>query len=363
MVSTGPYKFETNDLGKSFTLVRNPNWDPATDPNRKALPDRIEVTLNVNADDIDNRLHRPVTWTSTSRARACSRPRRAKILADPTLKANTDNPCVARLLVHRDQRRRWRRWTTSTAARRSLYAADQTGYQRAYGGAAGGDIATNLLPPVIPGCAEVRPLPDAGQHTATSTRPRTALQRAASPTASRPTSPTAPSGRRRRRPPRRCSSRWRGSASSSTLKPYPLGDYFKLYAGKPDFAKANGLGLMVNGWGADWPDGYGFLAQIVDSRVIRATGGNTNLSVSGPRGRRAARQGAARRPTPPRASRSGSTIDKKVMDDAVILPGIWAKGLLLPAEEPDQRVRHRRRSSMYDYVALGVQVAHPSDHS
>ena len=24
-----------------------------------------------------------------------------------------------------------------------------------------------------------------------------------------------------------------------TLKPYPTGDYFKLYAGKPDFAKAN----------------------------------------------------------------------------------------------------------------------------
>ena len=42
--------------GKGFNLVRNDQWDPATDPNRKALPDRIEVTLNVNADDLDNRL-------------------------------------------------------------------------------------------------------------------------------------------------------------------------------------------------------------------------------------------------------------------------------------------------------------------
>src|SRR3954470_22014418 len=41
VVSTGPYMFQTNELGKSFALVRNPNWDPATDPNRKALPDRI----------------------------------------------------------------------------------------------------------------------------------------------------------------------------------------------------------------------------------------------------------------------------------------------------------------------------------
>ncbi len=56
VVSTGPYMFDTNDLGKNFTLKRNPNWDPATDPNRTALPDRYEVALNVNSDDIDNRL-------------------------------------------------------------------------------------------------------------------------------------------------------------------------------------------------------------------------------------------------------------------------------------------------------------------
>ena len=57
VVSTGPYKFADLQPGKSFNLVRNDQWDPATDPNRKALPDRIEVTLSVNADDIDNRLH------------------------------------------------------------------------------------------------------------------------------------------------------------------------------------------------------------------------------------------------------------------------------------------------------------------
>jgi peptide/nickel transport system substrate-binding protein len=37
-----------------------------------------------------------------------------------------------------------------------LYAADHEGYQRAYGGEAGGDIASNMPPPLIPG-GEVRP--------------------------------------------------------------------------------------------------------------------------------------------------------------------------------------------------------------
>ena len=36
-VSTGPYMFASYQLNKQFTLVKNPNWDPATDPNRKQL--------------------------------------------------------------------------------------------------------------------------------------------------------------------------------------------------------------------------------------------------------------------------------------------------------------------------------------
>ena len=30
----------------SIVLVRNPSWDPATDPNRPALPDRIEIAIS-----------------------------------------------------------------------------------------------------------------------------------------------------------------------------------------------------------------------------------------------------------------------------------------------------------------------------
>ena len=36
------------------------------------------------------------------------------------------------------------------------------------------------------------------------------------------------------------------------------------------------IGLIVAGWGADWPDGFDFPSQIVDSEVIRDAG-STNL--------------------------------------------------------------------------------------
>ena len=95
-VSTGPYKFSDMQPGKSFKLVRNDQWDASTDPNRKALPDEFDVSLNVNADDIDNRimsgdLDLDVAGTGAQPAAL------ARVLNDPALKANTDNPTLARL--------------------------------------------------------------------------------------------------------------------------------------------------------------------------------------------------------------------------------------------------------------------------
>jgi ABC-type transport system substrate-binding protein len=46
-VSTGPYMFETHPAdtsGGRAALVRNPSWDPATDPIRRPVPQRIEIS-------------------------------------------------------------------------------------------------------------------------------------------------------------------------------------------------------------------------------------------------------------------------------------------------------------------------------
>jgi peptide/nickel transport system substrate-binding protein len=137
-----------------------------------------------------------------------------------------------------------------------------------------------------------------------------------------------------------------------TLKPFPQGDYFKLYAGKPGYAKANNLGLMTNGWAADWPDGYGFLAQIVDSRVIRDAGGASNLSVRDPDVDKMIDAALLENDTSAR-EKLWSEIDKKVMDDAYILPGIWAKGLLYRPESLTN-VFVTDAFQMYDFLALGV---------
>jgi peptide/nickel transport system substrate-binding protein len=46
-VSSGPYRIQSYTRDRSMTLVRNPNWDAASDPNRPALPDRFHVTFGI----------------------------------------------------------------------------------------------------------------------------------------------------------------------------------------------------------------------------------------------------------------------------------------------------------------------------
>ena len=55
-VASGPYKIESYTPDKSLNLVRNENWDAATDPNRPAYPDRFQIEFNVDRDVANQRL-------------------------------------------------------------------------------------------------------------------------------------------------------------------------------------------------------------------------------------------------------------------------------------------------------------------
>jgi peptide/nickel transport system substrate-binding protein len=55
-VSSGPYKIETYDKSNQLVLVRNENWDPATDGYRGAHPGRIVVKFALQSEVIDQRL-------------------------------------------------------------------------------------------------------------------------------------------------------------------------------------------------------------------------------------------------------------------------------------------------------------------
>ncbi|GLY97130.1 ABC transporter substrate-binding protein [Actinoplanes sp. NBRC 103695] len=350
VVSSGPYMFDTNNLGKDFSLKRNPNWDAASDPIRKALPDRYEVSLNVNADDLDNRLLSgdldiDVVGTGVQPAAL------GRVVGDPALKANTDNPTLSRL---------WYTSINGTVApfdkidcRKAVeYAADKTGYQTAYGGPlAGGILASTLMPPQVPGYQkfDLYPSPDGKGDVEKAKAALTAC--------GQPNGFATNIAYRAERPKEKAVAESLQQSLARvgiklTLKPYPQGDYFSQYAGNPPYVKANKIGLATNGWGADWNDGFGFLSQIVDSRVIRETGGSSNTSVRDPEVDKMLDAAISNTDAAAREQAWGA-IDKKVMEDAYILPGIHAKSLLIRPKKLTN-VFVSEAYAMYDYTALGV---------
>jgi peptide/nickel transport system substrate-binding protein len=351
VISSGPYMFQTNNAGKNFVLVRNPNWSSADDPNRKALPDEIDVALNVNADDIDQRLLHgdlDVAVTGVGVGSAAQ----ATVLGNPDQKKYADTAVSTRL------------WFTSINGnvkpldnihcRKAVeYAADRVGYQTAFGGPiAGGDIASNMLPPIIPGQETFNDYPSAGNTG------DTAKAKAELVACGQPNGFSTSYSYRSERPHEKAAAESLQSSLAKvgiklTLKGYPQNDYFAQYAGKPDFAQKNGLGLLANGWAADWPDGYGFLAQLVDSRVIRPTGGSSNFSVRDP-AVDALLDSALSQTDIAAREKTWVDIDKKVMEDAYILPGVWTKTLLYRPKNLTN-VFVSNGYSMYDYTALGVK--------
>ncbi|WP_156755144.1 ABC transporter substrate-binding protein [Actinokineospora pegani] len=350
VVSTGPYKFETNEIDKRFTLVRNDQWDAATDPNRKALPDRYEVEMGVEANDVDNRLlsgdlHLEVTGNGIQQASL------SRVLGDPALKAQADNPGNPRL-----------NYTSivptvapldNLDCRKAIeFAADRASYQNAYGGPfSGGDIASTVLPPQIPGYQKF------DLYASPESKGDLDKAKQALAACGKPDGFETNIAYRSERPKEKAAAESLQQSLARvgiklTLKAFPQGDYFSQFAGNPGYVVKNNLGLVINSWGADWNDGFGFLSQIVDSRVIRENGGSSNVSVRFPEIDSMLDAAFAETDNAKREQAWGE-IDKAVMEQAVILPGVYAKFLMLRGKGLTN-VFVNQSYGMYDYTALGL---------
>lgn len=351
VISSGPYMFDSYQAGKSLSLKRNPNWDPATDPNRKALPDAITVAFNSDANDIDNQLISGDTQVSIegSGVQSAALP---TILNDPTAKDRTDNPDTPRL------------WYTSinpqvapldnVECRRAIeYATDKVAYQNALGGdVAGGAIATTVIPPLVPGYAQAAAYPSGPDNTGDLDKAKQALAACGQPNGF-----STSISYRSERPKEKATAEALQQALARVgiqlnIKPYPQTGYFSQAAGLPPFARANNLGLVVNGWQSDWNDPYAYLQQITDERVILETGGSSNISVRIPQVSQMLDQMIVSNDQAERL-KLATDIDKLVMEQAEILPGVYAKALLLRGTKLTN-VFYNEQFGMYDYTALGV---------
>ena len=225
------------------------------------------MNLNVNQADIDNRLiHGDIQVDSAGTGLAAAgRPR-----CWPTrrLKANSDNPVngFARFIY----------LNTKVAPLNNLhcreaveYAADKVTMQTAWGGpVAGGAIGSTIMPPNIVGYKSFDYYNALSQPNGDITAAKQQLQMCGQPNgfstslayrSDRPTETAAVTA---------LQASLAAAGIKVTLKGFPAGSYYTDFAGAPAYVHSHDLGMAAGGWGADWPNGFGFLDSLVAGNTI-----------------------------------------------------------------------------------------------
>jgi peptide/nickel transport system substrate-binding protein len=349
-MSTGPYMFEKYEVDKSLSMVKNPNWSADTDPVRKQLVDRIEVQLKVSANDRDNRLMNndvDIDLAGTGVEPAAQ----AKLLGGANLKKNADNPQTG-FLRYVGINTKVAPFDNVHCRKAVLYAADHESLQSAYGGPTSGDIATTALPPTDTGYVKADTYNFLGDKNGNVEKAKAELQQCGKADGF-----TTNIIARSNRPKEVAGATALQQALSkinikTDIQTFPSGVYTGNYAGAPAYLHSHDVGLIFYGWGADWPSGFGFLQQILDSRAIKAAG-NSNIGELNDKVVDDLLDKAAQ--SPDKAAREGfyTQIDQEVMTQAAILPIIYEKTLMYRNPEVSN-VYVNPAFGMYDYVSMGI---------
>jgi len=350
--STGPYKFQSYQLNKQLTLVPNTFWNPSTDPNAKQLVSKITLTMNMNANDIDNRLlagDLSVDMAGTGVQAAA----RAKILSSPSLKAQSDNPISGFL---------WFAYLNTIVKPMNNvhcriaveYAANKVNLQTAYGGPyAGGAIASTVSPPNVIGHKNFDLYEATTKPTGDVAKAKEQLRLCGQPNGF-----TTGIAYRSDRPKEVAAATALQAALSqagikTTLHGYPAGTYYANFAGVPKYVHQHSLGIDFGGWAPDWPDGYGFFDFIAAGDTI-GVAGNTNIEelndpvVNNDLAAMAATSNETQR------NAYTSKIDMQIMKDAGILPEVYAKALLYRSTTLTN-VFVQPYYGFYNYSTLGLK--------
>ncbi len=150
IVGSGPYTLKSYTPEKSIELVRNTNWDPATDPLRKAWVDKIEMRIGLEPDAIQQAIERGDADLSLD-----SQPPNAalqRLSTDPALKQRFSvetTGCIRYFALGTDKRAGD---ISDVRVRQAInYAIDKVAIQRVRGGPMAGDPASTILTPTLLG--------------------------------------------------------------------------------------------------------------------------------------------------------------------------------------------------------------------
>ncbi|MEV0849835.1 ABC transporter substrate-binding protein [Streptomyces sp. NPDC049954] len=351
--SSGPYKFAKYSPGKSLELVRNPQWKQSSDPVRKALPDKITMTYFTNPDDMDNRLLNGEYDLDFSQT-GLSPQGRIKALKEH--KDNLDNP-VSGYIRYATFPQSVKPFDNIHCRKAAIYGADHKSLQTARGGPqAGGDIGTNMLPPSVPGSEgqSYDPFGTAKNDGA----PNTAKAKEELKACGKPNGFKTTIAVRSNKPVEVATAE---SLQASLKKVGIVADIDKYdgsqiagIIGNPKVVKQKGYGVVIMGWGPDFPSVQGYGQPLWDSRFTLSNG-NNNYALIDDKKIDGAFDEFTTELDASKKEEIAKSINHEVMEGGYYLPFVFEKFINFRSSRLTNVYTTDGYSGTYDFVNLGVK--------
>ncbi|MEU6444519.1 ABC transporter substrate-binding protein, partial [Streptomyces sp. NPDC047046] len=351
--SSGPYKFESYKPAKSLTLVRNTEWKQASDPVRKALPDKITITFFTNADDMDNRLLNGEFDLDLNQT-GLSPQGRTKALREH--KANIDNP-VSGYIRYAVFPQSVKPFDNIHCRKAVLYGADHKSLQTARGGPqAGGDIGTNMLPPSVPG-SEGQKYDPYGM-AANDGAPNTAKAKEELKACGKPSGFKTTIAVRNNKPVEVATA----TSLQASLKKIGIQADIDQYdgaqtagiIGNPKVVKSKNYGIIIMGWGPDFPSVQGYGQPLWDSRFT-LDNGNNNYALIDDKAINGDFDKFNNELDKTKKEQLATDLNHKVMEGGYYLPFVFEKFINFRSSRLANVYSTDGYSGMYDFVNLGVK--------
>ncbi|WKU47153.1 MULTISPECIES: ABC transporter substrate-binding protein [Actinomycetes] len=347
--SNGPYKWVAYSPNKGLELVRNDKWNKDSDPVRKALPDKISVTLITNADDMDNRLIKG-DYDLDLNATGMGSAGRQKALKEK--KGNVDNPQTG-FIRYAAFPKTVAPFDNEHCRKAVIYGADHTSLQTARGGPqAGGDLGLSMLPPAVKGFDPAYDPYNIKQGKPDAAKAKEELKACGKPEGFKTTIAV-----------RNNKSQEVATAESlqASLKAIGIDAQIDKYdgaqttgiIGSPANVKAKGYGIIIMGWGSDFPSGQGFLQPIADGRFIQESGNQNYPELNDPAVNKTFDEAIAETDVE-KAGKIYQEANKKVMEGAWYLPFTYEKNIIWRSSRLTNVYTADAYNGRYDYASLGV---------
>ncbi|MFF3710150.1 ABC transporter substrate-binding protein [Streptomyces phaeochromogenes] len=351
--SSGPYKFQSYTPNKKLILVRNENWKQSSDPIRKAYPDKISLTLFTNANDMDQRLINGDYDLDIGQTGLSPQGRTTALKQH---KANLDNP-VSGYIRYAVFPQSVKPFDNEHCRKAVIYGADHESLQTARGGpVAGGDIGTNMLPPSVPGSEGQKY--DPYESATTNKNGNVAKAKEELKACGQPNGFKTTIAVRNNKPVEVATA----ESLQASLKKVGItvdidqfdGAQTTGIIGSPANVKKKGYGIIIMGWGPDFPTVQGYGMPLWDSKYILESG-NNNFALIKDKSIDGLFDDYVKELDEAKKVEISTEINHKVSEGAYYLPFVFEKFINWRSSRLANVYTTDNYSGQYDFVNLGLK--------